>query len=311
MVTGSLLGLVKEGTGVLEVTHAFPNPDWRQQQQMQQQQTDDDGNTVTDGGFDESDFQMDMMRMLREVNVDNNCVGWYQSMYLGIYSTTNVLENQLSYQTDLSPNAVVLLYDPLQTTNGNFVLRCLRLKDTTVEHRSKDSNAFIPPSQLFEQVPIKLTNPGLVRAYLAASTSTTTAAAAAATTGGTKTSPLSLDRLDLSTNPYLEKHLEFLCSWVDDLAMEQQKFQYYARQVARDKKNSRARDRDGTSSTQADIPRRMESLLIANQIQAYVDQMDNFTGAGLSKLYLTGGLHREKTTTTTTTTTTGGGSTTK
>jgi translation initiation factor 3 subunit H len=65
-VTGSLLGLATE-SGVLEITQAFPSPD--------------------NGKDDEvdDDFQLEMMRMLREVNVDNNCAGWYQSMYLGIY----------------------------------------------------------------------------------------------------------------------------------------------------------------------------------------------------------------------------------
>ena len=267
MVTGSLLGLAKGG--VLEVTHAFPNPD------SKAAAADDDA----DGGMDGHDFQIEMMRMLREVNVDNNCVGWYQSMYLGIYSTTNVLENQLSYQTDLSPNAVVLLYDPMQTTHGNLVLKCLRLTDECVALKTKDSNAFIEPSKLFETVPIKLTNPGLIRAYLSQLSTTTNASS--------NSTAVSLDRLDLSTNPYLEKHLEFLCSWVDDLAVEQQKFQYYARQLARDKKHNRG------APSAAEVPRRMESLLIANQIQAYVDQMDDFSGAGLGKLYLTGGLHRE------------------
>ena len=263
MVTGSLLGL-SSGNGILEVTHSFPNPDSRPG-------ADDDAD-----GMEGHDFQIDMMRMLREVNVDNNCVGWYQSMYLGIYSTANVLENQLSYQTDLSPNAVVLLYDPMQTSHGNLVLKCLRLTDECVALKTQDSNAFIEPSRIFEAVPIKLVNPGLVRAYLAQSATLYDQEAAVA-----------LDRLDMSTNPYLEKHLEFLCSWVDDLAVEQQKFQYYARQLARQDKKSSA------SAVRPEVPRRMESLLIANQIRSYVDQMDSFSSGGLSKLYLAGSLHKD------------------
>ena len=42
--------------------------------------------------------QMEMMKMLREVNMDNNCVGWYQSMFLGTYNNLSVIENQLQYQ---------------------------------------------------------------------------------------------------------------------------------------------------------------------------------------------------------------------
>jgi len=39
-----------------------------------------------------------MMRCLREVNVDNNTVGWYQSTYLGSYQTVELIETFLNYQ---------------------------------------------------------------------------------------------------------------------------------------------------------------------------------------------------------------------
>jgi hypothetical protein len=32
-------------------------------------------------------YALEMMRCLREINVDNNTVGWYQSTYLGSYYT--------------------------------------------------------------------------------------------------------------------------------------------------------------------------------------------------------------------------------
>ena len=258
MVTGSLLGL-SVGDGVLEVTHSFPFPDSRHDK------NDDDDN------IEGHEFQLEMMRMLREVNVDNNCVGWYQSMYLGIFSTSSLLENQFSYQTDLSPNAVVLLYDPMQTANGQLVLRCYRLTEKVVKIKKEGTNTFVPPSEIFEEVPVTFANPGLARALLSDVVVKDTTMA---------------DRLDLSTNPYLEKHLEFLCGWVDDLATEQQKFQYYNRQLNRSKEK-----KDWES---ADAPRRMESLLITNQISSYCEQMNKFASAGLSKLELANGLHKEE-----------------
>ena len=60
MVAGSLLGL--DINGVLEVTYTFPYS----------ADDDDDGR----------DYQIGMMNMLTDVNIDNNCVGWYQSTYL-------------------------------------------------------------------------------------------------------------------------------------------------------------------------------------------------------------------------------------
>jgi translation initiation factor 3 subunit H len=252
MVTGSLLGLANAGT--LEVTHAFPFPDSVSPDAPTGANEDDAG----------QDFQLEMMRMLREVNVDNNCVGWYQSMYLGSYSTSSFLENQFSYQTDLSPNAVVLLYDPLQTAHGSLVLKCFRLTQAYLDTKIAASG------QIFEEVPIVLVNPGLGRALVSELQTDTT-----------------FDCLDLSTNPYLEKHLEFLCSWVDDLSQEQHKFQYWARA-------SKRRTKSGdTGGAAPEAPKRLESLLITNQIRNYCDQMDKFAGGGFGKLFLVSGLHQK------------------
>ena len=58
-VNGQLLGLDIGRT--LEVTNCFPFPG------KDSGETDDDS----------AEYQMEMMRCLREVNVDNNTVGWY------------------------------------------------------------------------------------------------------------------------------------------------------------------------------------------------------------------------------------------
>ena len=263
MVQGALLGLAVGGD-VLEVTHAFPNP----------------SSGKNDDEIDE-EYQFEMMRMLREVNVDNNCIGWYQSNYLGVNSKAAVLETQFSYQTEVSPNSVVILYDPLQTANGNFCLKAFRLSDECLKMKKKKSgtNDFIQPSNIFEELPIKCTNPSLATAMLQ---------------DWSPKSDIALDRLDMSTQPYLEKHLQSLCGWVDELAAEQQKFQYYTRHLARGNNKSKA----GWATPEA--PRRMESLLLTNQIENYCEQMDKYVGGGLGKLFLTGGLHKEERSTNTT-----------
>ena len=257
MVQGALLGLAVGGD-VLEVTHAFPNP----------------SSGKNDDEIDE-EYQFEMMRMLREVNVDNNCIGWYQSNYLGVNSKAAVLETQFSYQTEVSPNSVVILYDPLQTANGNFCLKAFRLSDECLKMKKKKSgtNDFIQPSNIFEELPIKCTNPSLATAMLQ---------------DWSPKSDIALDRLDMSTQPYLEKHLQSLCGWVDELAAEQQKFQYYTRHLARGNNKSKA----GWATPEA--PRRMESLLLTNQIENYCEQMDKYVGGGLGKLFLAGGLHKEE-----------------
>jgi len=293
--SGSLLGLAQDN-GVLEITHSFSFPE--------SSKTSD-----ADGGEDENatplidghEYQLEMMRMLREVNVDNNCVGWYQSMYLGSYSTHSLVENQLTYQTDLSPNAVVILYDPIQTSHGNLVLKCYRLTQNCIDLKTQNKNSFLDPKLIFEELPVKITNSALVQGFLYDVSD--------GKHGDYNIYDTTFDRLDLSTSPYLEKHLEFLCTWVDDLITEQHKFQYFTRSLSRnDKKFGRGGDKQSgrdakkkEEEVQAawsanDAPRRMESLLISNQIRTYCDQMDKFAGGGFGKLYLAGGLQNKMTT---------------
>lgn len=363
LVTGSLLGLIVKD-GILEITHAFPFPE-----QLDNDKNSDLVKTAADvtgaagsttaaaaagssspiideaSALDGHEYQLEMMKMLREVNVDNNCVGWYQSMYLGSYSTTSLLENQLSYQTDLSPNAVALLYDPMQTAHGNLVLKCLRLTPDTMALLKEGKNKYLNSNKIFEEVPIKLKNPSLVTAllhnvksgqYLGVKSHLSTGHDIIGEDGNQTrmdglgggiysraaddddiapayTTDTTLDRLDLSTNPYLEKHLEFLSTWVDDLAAEQSKFQYYMRTVARnnaggdkryDKRNrtkavdeGKSGDKTHMSSKEAwasnDAPKRLESLLISNQIRNYCNQIDKFADGGFGKLFVMEGLQKK------------------
>lgn len=294
MVMGSLLGLAVEN-GLLEITHAFPLPTEGKNHNAAADADDEAA------GLEGHDFQLEMMRMLREVNVDNNCVGWYQSMYLGIYSTPSLLDNQLGYQTDLSPNAVVILYDPMQTSQGNLLLKCYRLSDQCVRNKEEGLNSYIDPKNIFEEIPVKLTNPALVQALLIDIAESAYVDPISGESGLYEaTLDTTFDQLDLSMDPYLEKHLEFMSGWVDDLAAEEHKFQYYSRQLSRGgndrykgKRGKKEIEDNGDGWASSDAPRRMESLLLSNQIRTYCDQIDNFTSGGLRKLFMAGGLHTE------------------
>ena len=94
MVAGSLLGL--DRGSILEVTHCFPFP------APDDKDEHGDGSDLSDPNHDPSldgeEYQMEMMKMLREVNVDNNCVGWYKSIYLGSFCQTPLVETQVNYQ---------------------------------------------------------------------------------------------------------------------------------------------------------------------------------------------------------------------
>jgi len=67
---GALLGLVADTR--LEITHCFPFP------------------SVSDESINDEDFQQDMMRRLRMVNVDYLHIGWYQSAQFGNFFVTPI-----------------------------------------------------------------------------------------------------------------------------------------------------------------------------------------------------------------------------
>ena len=114
LAMGQLLGL--DVGARLEVTHAFPVPSGRP--------TDDDGNNAHGGGSAAAnanaseEYQVEMMRLLREVNVDNNAIGWYQSTYLGSFIGSGMLESQFSYQANIGKSVVIVYGTPAPRTRA-------------------------------------------------------------------------------------------------------------------------------------------------------------------------------------------------
>ncbi len=125
--SGSLVGM--DQNGVLEVTNAFHFP------------------TAESSGFDghQNDssllaaaaprqkaniaYQNEMIRHLKEVNVDANNVGWYISANMGNFVNLNFIENLYHYQKD-NTKTVALVYDASKSTQGNLALRAFRLTNT-------------------------------------------------------------------------------------------------------------------------------------------------------------------------------------
>ena len=118
-----------DNKGVLEVTNAFPFP------------TVD--LPVTDGHHDNNAaanyaaaapraksnavYQNEMIRNLREVNIDANNVGWYTSTNMGNFVNLNLIENQYYYQKDLNERTVALVHDVSRSSQGSLSLRAFRL----------------------------------------------------------------------------------------------------------------------------------------------------------------------------------------
>lgn len=77
-------------------------------------------------------YQQEFLRCLREVNVDNNTVGWYQSSTLGAYQTQEMIETFISYHDSIK-KCVCMVYDPQRSQRGQVCLKAIRLKDSFID----------------------------------------------------------------------------------------------------------------------------------------------------------------------------------
>jgi len=296
LVTGQLLGLDVEDR--LEVTSCFPFPS----------RTSPDDDDDQEG----AEYQIEMMHRLREVNVDNNTVGWYQSTYLGSFLNDAMIETQYNYQDNIE-KSVVIVYDPLRSSQGTLSLRAFRLTKTFMAAYNPACPMTpemireyeLTHEDVFEELPIIIHNGALVRAMLYELDA--------------HHKPDTSARLDLSIQPYIEKNLEFLCECADDLGTEQSKLQYHLRNVARQHAQQqqfwKSRQQDNirrqaegleplsmSEDAVADnpifkpipSPSRLESLLVTNQIANYCAQVNQFSNVAFSKLYLLEGLQKHK-----------------
>jgi translation initiation factor 3 subunit H len=284
-VAGPLLGL-DEGP-LLYATDCFGYP-----------QKLSDGHDEEDG--EGSKYQADMLRSLREVNVDCNIVGWYQSTYMGSFMNETLVDTQFTYQCEI-PKSVVLIYDPLQSSVGKGAFRAMRLKADFMK-KYKESKATgegnvgtVPSSDIFQEVPIKIVNPVLVEAFLLEQEKK-------------QSQTRSFEALDLENQTFLEKNIHLLLDSLDYLSSEQHKMQYYERMAVRQaqqqkmtaerrkQENAARRERGEDLLAEQDpaAPKRaattsVDTLLISSQIQTYCSQINQFAGDAFGKVFLVGG----------------------
>jgi translation initiation factor 3 subunit H len=286
MVAGSLLGLDQDG--VLEITYSYPFP----------QPKSENDNDLED--IDGAEYQLEMMKLLREVNIDNNCVGWYQSMDMGTIFTNDVISYQYSYQSseELSENSVVIMYDPLLSKNGDIVLKAYRLSQTYLEMKKSRVNKYIPPSDILEEVPLTIRADGHIAGFVS-------------TLSDSHIQDMSTEYEALSMSNHdgtLTKQLEMLSAWMDDLLNEQQRFQSYARSNAKTRQehirwllkrraeNKELRDNgeelksmkleDSNLKPLPELTGRNDHLLIVAQVEKYTEQVDDLSQNVMDKMTL-------------------------
>eukprot|EP00019_Armaparvus_languidus_P001784 CAMPEP_0168589734 /NCGR_PEP_ID=MMETSP0420-20121227/6173_1 /TAXON_ID=498008 /ORGANISM="Pessonella sp." /LENGTH=320 /DNA_ID=CAMNT_0008625307 /DNA_START=1 /DNA_END=963 /DNA_ORIENTATION=+ len=291
LVTGHLLGLDNENK--LEITNCFPFPN-----------NDDDD--AEEAGVE---YQYEMMRCLREANVDSNTVGWYQSTFLGSYLTEAMVETQYQYQSNIK-ESVVIVYDPLKTSQGALAIQAFRLtnafmkvyKEGSFSKESLQKNK-VTFSNIFEEIPIRIQTSILAGVLLRQLDSNERDA--------------SNQILNLNSDAFVEKNLELLIESVDELSVEQSKLARYTHQVSRQQQQQQqwlVRRKNENASRKArglaplpeseeaaaaavggktlTEPSRLESLLLTRQLAGYCDQLSQHGGQAYAKRFAVEALRR-------------------
>lgn len=61
---------------------------------------------------------------------------------------------------------MVILYDPVQTANGELTIKAYRLSKAFMHVYREKKNEVIKPSEILEELPIKIRNPGIINALI-------------------------------------------------------------------------------------------------------------------------------------------------
>jgi translation initiation factor 3 subunit H len=122
--TGFLVGM--DNNGVLEITNAFPFPTIDVSGAEGHQNDASSLAAAAPRAKSNIVYQNDMIRQLKEVNVDANNVGWYSSATMGNFVNLSFIENQYHYQRD-NDKTVVLIHDVSRSSQGTLSLRAFRL----------------------------------------------------------------------------------------------------------------------------------------------------------------------------------------
>jgi translation initiation factor 3 subunit H len=137
LATGSLVGMEKNG--VLEITNSFPFPeaavahvDPGHSNNNNQNDKAADLAAGAPRAKQNIAYGNEMIKFLREVNVDANNVGWYTSTSMGNFINLNTIENQFYYQNQLNERTVALIYDVSRSSQGTLNLRAYRLSPAFV-----------------------------------------------------------------------------------------------------------------------------------------------------------------------------------
>lgn len=286
---GVLVGLGVDGR--LEITNCFPIP----------RHTDDED-------FDEMEYQVEMMRRLRNVNADHLHIGWYQSTPFGNFFNKPFVESQFTYQNSIE-ESVVVIYDPVKTTRGFLSLKAYRLTPAAMKLYKEGEfspemlqKIHISYQNVYEEIPVLVRNSHLINVMLCELSEFVN--------GGE-----GKQFLDMGAASVLERTLQSLMECVDSVSQESNKLTSYQRQVLKQQqaKHQYTQKRAQENASRAakgeppqpeeDInklfkpvppPSRLDALLVCGQINTYCQQMSQFASQNIGKLFIAEALQQDK-----------------
>ncbi|EWC48441.1 eukaryotic translation initiation factor 3 subunit H [Drechslerella stenobrocha 248] len=322
-VYGALLGM--EVNGVLQITNTFPFP-------TSSEGDDSSSSALTPKNKGVMWYQNEMIKCLREVNIDANNVGWYQSTTLGNFINANFVENQMHYQSQMNERTVVLVYDSMRSAQGGLAIRAYRLTSQfitayrenkfTLDALAKHNLAY---KDILHELPLTLYNSHLATSLLhQLSTppqppSILPLSAAGLLNPPTSPNPIfpvntNFNALDLTVDPILEKSCDLLLESIDAHNTEANNFAYYQRALAREQAKIATWQQKRKTENSVRVaqklaplpedewtklfklpqePSRLDGLLVSRQIKQYARQVDGFTATSSAKLFaLNGGTPR-------------------
>ena len=126
--TGSIVGM--DVNGILQITNCFPFPT-ADVSASDSHSSDHSAASNMAAAAPRSKanaaYQNEMIKYLREVNVDANNVGWYTSANMGNFINSSLIENQYYYQKEVNERTVALVHDVSRSSQGALSLRAFRL----------------------------------------------------------------------------------------------------------------------------------------------------------------------------------------
>ncbi|KAI9719841.1 MAG: hypothetical protein M1828_006062 [Chrysothrix sp. TS-e1954] len=319
--TGSIVGL--DVNGVLEITNTFPFP--TPDNATADAHQDSVQNLAANAPRTKANvaYQREMIKYLREVNVDANNVGWYTSTSMGNFINASMIENQFSYQKELNERTVALVHDLSRSVQGSLSLRAFRLSPVfmTAFKENKFTTETLQKSGLryqdiFIELPVTIHNSHLLTTLLHQMPSAPPKRSlefpqSLAELNKSNLNPQpplnpNLDTFDLAIDPFLEKTCDLLLDTIENHHTEQNNHQYYQRQLAREQAKITAWQQKRKTENAARVaakqtplpedewqklfklpqePSRLEIMLNSSQVEQYARQIDGFTATVSGKMF--------------------------